>query len=60
MKETNRYKAMTTLRRNKQYWKKNVTEEIEKSLVFTKQKYDDVGPKSLKILGYRLRKQNKK
>lgn len=35
------------------------TEEVEKLIAYTKQKYDDGGPNSLKILAYRLKKQSK-
>lgn len=36
------------------------TEEVEKLMTCTKQKYYDGGPNSLKVLAYRLKKQSKR
>lgn len=36
------------------------TERVERSLTFTKHKYYDSGPNALKLLAYKLKKQQKK
>lgn len=51
---------LTRIKTIKQYINRIYDEEIEKQLKFTKQKYYETGPRAMKLLSWRIRKQQEK
>ena len=60
LKTSNELKFKIELKHRYKELDKIRTEEVEKLMAYTKQKYYDGGPNSLKLLAYQLKKQSKK